>query len=151
MKVKEESLIGKVSEEMNLMLYRLYEEAKILAAMKMMYPLKAPGPDVPLRWNPPTGGFIKMNVNVGVAGPSLTGLGIIFCAVESMVLACASKCTYDEWDSYYSEALVVAFGLRLAIDLVFPSLMSNWTARTLLRNSKSTASSLVVFYSKKLQ
>ncbi|KAF2316377.1 hypothetical protein GH714_041718 [Hevea brasiliensis] len=71
------------------------------------------------RWCPPPPGFFKLNVNAGMSSSGLVQLGVGFRDKFGNVLASAIKCIFGSWTSDISEALAMAFGLRLAVELSF--------------------------------
>ncbi|KAF2289240.1 hypothetical protein GH714_031940 [Hevea brasiliensis] len=70
---------------------------------------------------PPPFGLVKMNTDAGIIRSRVVSLGVVFRDDLGNVLTSANKFVVEDWDSYTSEALAIAFGLKLAVDLSFHS------------------------------
>lgn len=69
--------------------------------------------------NAPSPSFIKLNVETGMVGPDLVGLGVIFQDHCGQVLASACKRIVGHWKPKISEAIDMVFGLNKAIFIIF--------------------------------
>ncbi|XP_057995878.1 uncharacterized protein LOC131175481 [Hevea brasiliensis] len=71
-------------------------------------------------------------MDVVMSSSGLVQLGVVFRDEIGNVLASAIKCIFGSWISDISEALAIAFGLRLVVELSFPHIIAESNCQHLI-------------------
>ncbi|KAF2308717.1 hypothetical protein GH714_013873 [Hevea brasiliensis] len=74
-------------------------------------------------WQLPPNGIVKINVDASILSSDSVGLGVVCRDSAGLVLACAFKRLHGSWQPYVHEAMTIVYGLQLALDLSFFSVI----------------------------
>ncbi|KAF2310494.1 hypothetical protein GH714_012939 [Hevea brasiliensis] len=74
-------------------------------------------------WAPRPQGIVRLNTDVAIVSPNMVQLGVVFRDASGLFLAAASNSMCGSWGPAVSEAMAISYGLQLAVDLSFRSLL----------------------------
>ncbi|KAF2310486.1 hypothetical protein GH714_012865 [Hevea brasiliensis] len=74
-------------------------------------------------WAPRPKGIVMLNTDVAIVSPNIVQLGVVFRDASGLFLAAASNSMCGSWGPAVSEAMAISYGLQLAVDLSFRSLL----------------------------